>query len=192
MMISRLANNLSQCLSPHSGLDGELIHLEPLGWVCGPIIFLDTRQFEVQRPTHPLQVVEKSSDSSCIAPSFGRMLLVRLIIIGTVVVIVPFFTLLLFKALVLLAPVFNLVVCISTMDDVEKISGIQVSSSATFLWWSETASHAPMGTLPVVMLVTPCFILMVEHRVNHGCCIQHRLEALHVCVDFFIMFWKVG
>jgi hypothetical protein len=42
------------------------------------------------------------------------MLSVRLVIIGTIVVIVPFFMLLLFKVLVLLMPVFNPSVCIST------------------------------------------------------------------------------
>jgi hypothetical protein len=55
----------------------------------------------------------KSLDSSCIMPSFGRTLLVRLVIIGTIVVIVPFFTPLLFKALVLLMPVFDAAMCIS-------------------------------------------------------------------------------
>jgi hypothetical protein len=58
-----------------------------------------------------------SFDSPCIAPSFGRTLSVRFIIIGTIVVIVPFFTLLLLKVLTLLAPVFNPAVCISTVDD---------------------------------------------------------------------------
>jgi hypothetical protein len=64
---------------------------------------------------------------------------VRLVIIGTVVVIIPFFTLLLFKALMLLAPVFNLVVCISTVNDVVQILVILVSSLSMFLRWSETA-----------------------------------------------------
>jgi hypothetical protein len=136
--------------------------------------------------------MRKRFDSSYIKPSFGRTLSVRLIIIGTIVVIVPFFMLLPFKALVLLAPVFNPTACIFATDDVTQISIIPVSSSAAFLQWSETASQAPMGTLPVVMLVTPCFILTVEHRVNHGCCVQHHLEALHMCVDFFVVFWKVG
>jgi hypothetical protein len=65
---------------------------------------------------------------------------VRSIVIGTIVVIVPFFMLLLFKALALLAPVFNMAVCISAVDDVTQILVIPVSSSAAFLRWSETAS----------------------------------------------------
>jgi hypothetical protein len=112
---------------------------------------------------------------------------VRLVIIGIVVVIVAFFTLLQFKALALLSSGFNLTVCISVADDVVKISVIPIPSSVVFLWWSETASQVPMRTLLVVMLVTPCFVVMVECRVNNGCCVQHHLEVLHVCVDFFIV-----
>jgi hypothetical protein len=117
---------------------------------------------------------------------------VRLVIIGTVVVIVPFFTLLLFKVLMLLALVFNPAACISTVNDVAQISVIPVSSLTAFLWWSEIASRVPIGTLLVVMLMAPCFILTVKCRVNHDCCVQHRLEALYVCVDFFIIFWLGG
>jgi hypothetical protein len=63
---------------------------------------------------------------------------VRFIIIGTIVIIVHFFTLLLFEALVLLMPVFDLAACISTVDVVAQFSVILVSSSAVFLLWSET------------------------------------------------------
>jgi hypothetical protein len=114
---------------------------------------------------------------------------VRLIKIGTIVVIFPFSTLLLLKVLTLQVPVFNPVVCISTADDVVQISVILVSSLAMFLRWSETTSRVLVGTLPVVMLVTPCFIVMVECQVIHGSYVQHRLEALYVCVDFFIVLW---
>jgi hypothetical protein len=116
----------------------------------------------------------------------------RLVIIGIVVVIVPFFMLLLFKALVLLIPIFNPVACISAVDDVAQISVIPVLSSTAFLQWSETACRVPVRTLPVVRLVAPCFIIMDECRVNHGCCVQHRLEAFHVCINFFIVLWQVG
>jgi hypothetical protein len=44
----------------------------------------------------------------------------------------------------------------------------------------------------VVKLMTPYFIVTVKDRVNHGCCIQHRLEALYMCIDFFIVFRQVG
>jgi hypothetical protein len=117
---------------------------------------------------------------------------VRLVIIGTVVVIVPFFTLLLFKALTLLMPVFNPVACISVVDDVAKILTIPVSSSIAFLRWTETACRVPVTTLPVVTLMTSCFVITVESQVNHGCCIQHHLEVLHVCINFFVVLWQVG
>jgi hypothetical protein len=117
---------------------------------------------------------------------------VMLVVIGTIVVIVPFFTLLLFKALTLLAPIFNPVACISTADDVAQISVILVSFLDAFLRWSETTCRVPMRTLSVVRLVTPCFVITVECRVHHGCCVQHRLEALHVRVEFFVIFWQVG
>jgi hypothetical protein len=60
----------------------------------------------------------KGLDSSCIAPPFERTLSVRLVVIGTILVIVPFYTLLLFEALMLLTSVFDLVTCISATDDV--------------------------------------------------------------------------
>jgi hypothetical protein len=75
----------------------------------------------------------KSLDSSRIVPPLKRTLSVRLVIIGTIVVIVPFFTLLLFKALAFLTPVFDPVTCITAADDVAQISVILVSSLAAFL-----------------------------------------------------------
>jgi hypothetical protein len=117
------------------------------------------------------------------------MLSVRLVVIGTIVVIVTFFMLLLFETLVLLMPIFDPVTCISATDDVAQISVIPVSSSTVFLLWSETACRVPMRTLPVVKLVTPCFVVTVECRVNHGCCVQHHLEALHMCINFFVVLW---
>jgi hypothetical protein len=120
------------------------------------------------------------------------MLSVRLVIIGTVVVILPLFTSLLFKALVLQTPVFDLAACILAADDVVQVSVIPASPSATFLRWSETASRVPTWTLPVVKLVTTCFIITVECWVNHGCYIQHHFEVLHVCINFFVVLWQVG
>jgi hypothetical protein len=100
--------------------------------------------------------------------------------------------LLLFKALTLLTPVFDLALCISTVDDITQILVVPVSSLAAFLWWSDTACRVPVLTLPVVRLMTLCFIISVECRVNHGCCVQHHLEPLHVCINFFIVLWQVG
>jgi hypothetical protein len=58
---------------------------------------------------------------------------VRLVIIGTIVIIVPLFTPLMFKALTLLTPVFDLAACISAVDDIVQISVIPISPSAVFL-----------------------------------------------------------
>jgi hypothetical protein len=69
----------------------------------------------------------------------------RLVIIGTIVVIVPFFALLLFKMLALLMLVFYLTACISAADDIMQISVILASPSAAFLRWSETACRVPGG-----------------------------------------------
>jgi hypothetical protein len=120
------------------------------------------------------------------------MLSVRLVIIGTIVVIVPFFMLLLFKALMLLTLIFDLAACIFVADDVAQLSIIPVSSSVAFLQWSETSCQVHVLTLPVVKLMTPCFIIMVECRVNHICCIQHHVESLHMCVNFSFVLWQVG
>jgi hypothetical protein len=87
------------------------MHLEPLGWVGGPIILFDLRRFEVQGPTHPLQVMGNGFDSACIVPPPHRE--------NTVGEVghnrdqsnhSPLFTLLLFEALMLQMPVFNPVV----------------------------------------------------------------------------------
>jgi hypothetical protein len=88
--------------------------------------------------------------------------LVRLVVVGAVVVIVPFLTLLVFKTLTLLTLVFNPATYISATDDVTQISVIPVSPSAMFLRWSETAYRAPVRTLSVVMIMTPCLIITVE------------------------------
>jgi hypothetical protein len=73
-----------------------------------------------------------------------------------------------------------------------QISVIPISPSAAFLRWSETAGRVPVWTLLVVKLMTLYFIITVEDRVNYSCCIQHRLEALYLHIDFFIVLMKVG
>jgi hypothetical protein len=82
----------------------------------------------------------KVLDSSCIAPSFRRTMSVRLVTIGTIVVIVPLFTSLLFKALALLTLGFDPFACIFAADDIAQISFIPISPLAAFLWWSESVS----------------------------------------------------
>jgi hypothetical protein len=69
---------------------------------------------------------------------------VRLLIIGSIVVIVPLFTSLLFKVLALLMSVFDPVASILAADEVTQVSVIPVSPSAAFHRWSETASRVPI------------------------------------------------
>jgi hypothetical protein len=117
---------------------------------------------------------------------------VRLVVEGTIIVIVPLITSFLLNALTLLAPVVNPIVCISTTDDIAQISVIPIPPSAAFLQLSETVDRVPTWTLSVVKIVTPYFTVTVEDRVNHGCYVQHRLEALYMRIDFFIVFRQVG
>jgi hypothetical protein len=65
---------------------------------------------------------------------------VRVVKVGTTKIIVPLIVSFLFNAVSPLAPVFDPVMCISIADDVVQVSVIQVSSSVTFLRWSETTS----------------------------------------------------
>jgi hypothetical protein len=77
--------------------------------------------------------------------------------------------LLLFKALVVPMPVFDSATCIIAVDDVAQVLVIPVSPLAAFLQWSQTAIRVPTQTLLVVQLMTLCFIITVECRVNHNC-----------------------
>jgi hypothetical protein len=96
-------------------------------------------------------------------------------VMGPIVIIVPFFMLLLFKMLMLQTLVFYPATCISAGEDVMQISVIPILPSVVFLRWSETACRVPVQTLSVVMIMTPCLIITVERRVHHGCCVEHRL-----------------
>jgi hypothetical protein len=64
------------------GFDGELVHLEPLGWVGGPIVLLNPQRLEVQGSTDPLQVMRERLDPPFIVFS-----------IWTIVEIIPLLTL---------------------------------------------------------------------------------------------------
>jgi hypothetical protein len=112
-----------------SGLAGEIIDLEPLGWGV-PIILLNSRRLEIQGPVHHFHFMGKDFDSSWVAPTFRRVLSVRLIIERTIIIIVPLFTSLLL--------VINPVTCISIVDDIVQIPVITISPSAVLLRWSQT------------------------------------------------------
>jgi hypothetical protein len=122
------------CESPSIDFDGELIHLEPLDRVGGPIVLLDCRWLPVQGAMYPFQVKGKGFDSF-IAPSFRGALSVRLVVEGATEIIVPLITSFLFGAVSFLPPVLNPVTGISIVNDVMQVT---VSPLATFLWWSQT------------------------------------------------------
>jgi hypothetical protein len=104
-------------------------------------------------------------------PSLRGALSVRLVIEGTIIIIVPLITSLLLNALLLLAPVFDPSACISTADNVPQVLVIPIMPSTMLLWWSETAGRVPTWTLPVVKLLTPVSVVAVVNRVHHGCCV---------------------
>jgi hypothetical protein len=112
---------------------------------------------------------------------------VRLVIVGTIIIIVPFITSLRLHALSLLASVFYLAMCISSVDDVAQVAVAPIMLLAALLWWSDATGQVPMRTLPVVKLMTPNYVFVVVDQVHLGCCVQHRLEALDMCVDFIII-----
>jgi hypothetical protein len=173
-----------------------LIYLEPLGWVGGPIILLDSLCLEIKRslcleikgPAHLFQVAKKSFDSSWVIPSFRGALPVRLVIVATIIIIDPIIVLFLFNALSLSAPIFNPAACISVADDVMQVTIVSPTPSAVLLWWSDAAGRVPMRTLLVVKLMIPVSIFTDVDRIHHGCRVHHRLEALDMRVDFFIIF----
>jgi hypothetical protein len=130
----------------------------------------------------------ESFDFSEITSFFKGVLPVRLVVVRTIIIIiVPLDTSLLLRALSLLAPVFNPTTCISAVDDIAQIAVISITPSVALLWWSDAAGRVPTGTLPVVKLVIPDSVFAVVNRVNYSCCIQHRLETLDMCVDFFVI-----
>jgi hypothetical protein len=117
---------------------------------------------------------------------------VRLVIVGTIIIIVPLITLFLLRVLLLLVLVFDLTVCISAMDDVTQVTVVPTMPLAALLWWSDAIVRVPVGTMPVLRLVSLVSDLTVMDRIHHGCYVQHRLEALNMHIDFFIIFGQMG
>jgi hypothetical protein len=70
----------------------------------------------------------KGLDSSCIAPSFRGVLSVRLVVEGTIIIIVPLIVPFLLNALI-----FDPTVCICVIDDVAQVWVIPIMPSAALL-----------------------------------------------------------
>jgi hypothetical protein len=62
---------------------------------------------------------------------------VRLVVVMTIIIIVPFIALFLLITLLISAPVFNLATCISGADDVTQAAIVSVASLAALLPWSD-------------------------------------------------------
>jgi hypothetical protein len=75
----------------------------------------------------------KSFDSSFIASIFGGTLSVRLVIEGTIIIIVPFVASFLFDVTSLLAPFFNSDVCISAVNNVTQVPIVPISPLTALL-----------------------------------------------------------
>jgi hypothetical protein len=71
--------------------------------------------------------------------TFRGVLPVRLVIVGTIVIIIPIIVLFLFIALSLSALIFNPVACISTAVDVVQVTVVSPTPSAMLLRWSDVA-----------------------------------------------------
>jgi hypothetical protein len=97
-----------------------LIHLKPLGRVGEPIVLLDSQQFEIQRPTNPLQITRKGLDPPppFIASSDRSMISVGLVVVGAIIIKVPLITAFALGAVPLLAVVLNSVMGVSVVNDV--------------------------------------------------------------------------
>jgi hypothetical protein len=113
----------------------------------------------------------ESFDSTWIMPSFRGVLPVRLVIVGTTIIIVPLIALFLFHVLSLSTPIFDPITCISVATDVTQVTIVPTTPSVTLLRWSDAASWVPVRPLPVVKLVTPVSVFTVVDWVSHGCCV---------------------
>jgi hypothetical protein len=70
-------------------------------------------------------------------PSFRGVVPVRLVIVGTVIIIVPLIALFLFHVLLLSVPIFDPIACISVVDDIAQVTVVPTMPSAVYLWWSD-------------------------------------------------------
>jgi hypothetical protein len=89
------------------------------------------------------------------------MLPVRLVIVRTIIIKVPFIVLFLLFTLPSLAVVFYSATCISATDDIMQVAVVSVTSSAVLLLWSDATGRIPMKTLLLVIIMTPVSILLV-------------------------------
>jgi hypothetical protein len=118
------------------------------------------------------------------------MLPVGLVVVGAIVIAVPFLASFVLDAVSLLAPVFNSVAHVSIVDDITQVSPVPISIA--LLWWSDVASRVPMLAWAVVSVLTPPSVSMFRGRVLNDSYIHHGLEVLNLRIDLFIVFRQQG
>jgi hypothetical protein len=117
---------------------------------------------------------------------------VRLVVVRTTIIIVPFLTLFLLLTLSISSLAFDSAVCITGVDDVVYITGVSVVSSDTLPMCSDAAGRVPTKTLPVVTVMTPVTALLVVDRILYHRHVQHCLEPLNMRIDLFIILGEMG
>jgi hypothetical protein len=89
--------------------------------------------------------------------SFRRRLPVRLVIVGAIVISVPLVALFQFITLSILMPAFDQAACISAANDIMQV----VVVHAMALRWSDATGQVPLGTPPVVIILTLISVLLI-------------------------------
>jgi hypothetical protein len=117
---------------------------------------------------------------------------VRVIVVRTIIIIVPFVTSFTFDVISFLAPVFNSVEHISATDNITQVPVVLVLFSTVLLQGSDVAGRVSAWALAVVRILTLTPVSMCKGRVNHGRCVQHCLEALDLRIDLLAIFRQQG
>jgi hypothetical protein len=89
----------------------------------------------------------------------------RLIVVRTIVVIVPFIVPFVLDVVSLLAPVFYPVACIFVADNIAQVAVVLISFSVTLLRGSDAIGRVPAWALTVVRVLT----LPLSPRSSVGC-----------------------
>jgi hypothetical protein len=82
---------------------------------------------------------------------------------------------------------FLLIVVPFSVPDFNQDTVFSAMPWTMLLRWSDVARWVPTGTLSVVILVTPVFVLLVMDWIHYGFCVQHHPE-MHMGIDFFVVF----
>jgi hypothetical protein len=115
---------------------------------------------------------------------------VGLVIVGVIIITVPFLASFALDAVSLLALVFDPVTCISIANNIAQVPFILIS--VVLLRGSDAAGRVPTWSLVVVTVLAQPFVSALWVRVLHGSCIQHGLQALDLRVGILIVLRQQG